>query len=181
MSSKINILHILKDHVKTFVDTKHNICLNDYFVFFIVPLIVSVVSMYLKYSISIDATSTLVNFGSITTALLLSVLMLVYDQDQKNDKYKSEEEFFKRKKELYKQIYSNICYSVIISIFLVVICLCNILAQTTNFQVELEVTNSIITFLTIYLFTPIILFIGLNLMLTILMITKRIYTILTMQ
>ncbi|MDT1888187.1 hypothetical protein FPK60_23265, partial [Acinetobacter baumannii] len=75
--------------------------------------------------------SLLVNLGSIFSALLLSVLVLVFDQEQKledrkeiaEEKGKAVDPLFPTKKTLLEELYYNISYSVFCSIALVSLCL----------------------------------------------------------
>lgn len=177
MSQKINVTIILKDHFNTFVNLSNRPCVSDYICFVLCPIILACVSLYFRYALSSDATSALINFGAIITALLLSVLVLVFDQDKKlaiseNKKLdKSACILYSRRKKLFKHLYSNICYSIIMSILLVLACLLDILfgkftIPYTGFTVSV-------------LFSTAIIFTFTNLILTILMVTKRIYTVLT--
>ena len=172
MFDKINIKIILKDHFDTFSDVAGNTCVSDYVCFILCPVAIACISIYFRYGISTDAISALINFGSITTALLLSVLMLVFDQDRKL--VKDTDKFYERKKVLFQELYSNICYSVIASISLVLACLLNIVFGNTWIPI-IEASISIA------FFTPFIIFISCNLILTIFMVTKRIYATLTID
>lgn len=130
MSGKINVIAIVKGHFKTFVDVDGAPLAWDYFTFIGVPIICSVLSLLAGFKLDKDAVSLLVNFGAIFTALLLSVLVLVYDQESKLD---DRQEFarlnnlapdlqYLSKKELLGQLYFNISFSVVYSLALVAIC-----------------------------------------------------------
>lgn len=164
MSSKINIQEIIRGHIKTLIDSgKNKASLPDIFSFFIFPAILSVVGIYFKLNINKEIISLLVNFGAIFTALLLSVLVLVYDQENKiNTENKTA--LINIKKNLLKQLYYNICYCIIISVALVVTCLIHSISSAEK--------------LNIYFTSPIITLFTSNLVLTILMVVKRMHTLL---
>ncbi|MCF6615531.1 hypothetical protein IHV42_30340, partial [Escherichia coli] len=84
MSSKINICEVLIGHFRTLKNADTNkISLWDIFTFIILPFIISAAFSLLGSGITKDLISLLVNFSAILTALLLSVLVLVYDQESK--------------------------------------------------------------------------------------------------
>jgi hypothetical protein len=181
MSKKINVISILSGHVKTLRDaTTNKMAPIDLMVFFVLPLLASVGFAILNFNLKSDVTSILVNFGAIFTALLLSVLVLVYDQGEKLqsqiDSGKMDTHII-LKKELLNQLYFNICYSIVVSIFLVFTCL----AQSILSKESIKFSVSTVDFnfsIGTYLLTPVIVFLISNLLLTILMIVKRMHTLL---
>ena len=166
MSSKFNVGEIIFGHFKTLKDTgKNKVSIIDILSFYIFPVLVSIIGIYFCFNISKEMVSLLVNFGAIFTALLLSVLVLVYDQENKINQ--TDDDSLKTiKKNLLNQLYYNICYCIVISIVLVVVCLLH------------AVFNSIFVSINIYLITPLIIMVLMNLILTILMIVKRMHVLL---
>lgn len=182
MSSKINISIIISGHLLTLKnvgDTK--VSKTDYFTFFAIPIIFSVVFYISGFKLTTEITSLLVNFGAIFTALLLSVLVLVYDQGEKL-KDKNQEEvttaILGAKEILLEQLCFNICYSIVVSVALVFLCLIETVITGSMTPTSWSGIFSSLD-LSVILFTPLIVFLTLNLMLTILMVVKRMHTLLT--
>jgi hypothetical protein len=178
MSSKINVTDIILGHIATLADPAGKRSIMDYVTFFAVPGLVAVLGCIAGYNLNKDVSSMLVNFGAIFTALLLSVLVLVYDQESKLDSFSKVDALYGAKKTLLKQLYYNICFSIISSIFLVGLCFMH------------SVLNGIVSAINVgeytfglnyakYVLTPLIVFVMANLMLTIVMIVKRMHAMLT--
>ena len=179
MSSKINVSDIILGHIATLADPAGKRSIMDYVTFFAVPGLVAAVGCIAGYNLNKDVSSMLVNFGAIFTALLLSVLVLVYDQESKLNSVMGIDPLYSAKKTLLKQLYYNICFSIISSIVLVGLCFVH------------SVLNGVVTAVHIleyafnlnyakYILTPLIVFVMANLMLTIVMIVKRMHAMLTM-
>ncbi|TMX41435.1 hypothetical protein [Vibrio sp. Hep-1b-8] len=185
MSSKINVLGIIHGHWKTL---EHNgtgkVSFSDVFTFILFPLILAVLTIVFEFKFTNDLTSLLVNFGAIFTALLLSVLVLVYDQSTKLEDNKPESEAdisYKTKRTILDQLYYNICYSIIVSVLLVVSCFIESICRgkTSTFTLPLETPASICIDINTYVATPLVTFSTVNLIFTILMIVKRMHALLT--
>ena len=183
MSSKINIWSIVTGHIMTLKDSSNEkVSLSDYVTFYGIPITIAVLFSVFGIKVSEDANSLLVNFGAIFTALLLSVLVLVYDQGEKlhlaNDKTQNHN--IELKKKLLEQLYFNICYAIVVAVVLVFLCL------VYTFLPEKACLFSVSKFyfsfdLKLYLVSPFILIVVLNLLLTILMVVKRMHTLLTIK
>lgn len=181
MNAKINICSLIKGHIKTLYDasTKKLDC-SDIVTFFALPAVVGILCSFLGISLSIDIISLLVNFGSIFTALLLSVLVLVYDQvgkvtEKLNDDNNKNDSMLKLKSRLLQDLYFNISYSMILSLFLIILCLVYSIGSEFILiipwtEIELSINR--------LLFLPLIIFSTINLLLTILMIIKRLHSLL---
>lgn len=163
MNKKIDICEILKGHIRTLSDSKNNILPKDIAFFYAIPIALGGASMLIKNP-SNESIGLFVNFGSILTALLLSVLVLIYDRQNRLNK-SSDESFSKAKNILIQELFFNISYSIIISLSLVVTCF----------------IYSVLAFpcLQRFLFFPLIITFSANLFLTILMIVKRLHELLT--
>lgn len=178
MSSKINVSDILKGHFKTLKNADTNkTSIQDIITFIITPIIISIMFVWLNHPFSNELISLLVNFGSIFTALLLSVLVLVYEQENKLDERNKSNPLpsYDAKKVLLSELYYNICYSMIISLLLVLICLIETIIRNKCFlffAAKIDVC--------LYAISPVIMFLAIHLILTIVMIIKRMHVLLTL-
>jgi len=187
MSTKINVIDILKGHIRTLKDAGSiRLSFSDLFTFFVFPLLLSLASVYLGFVLTSELTSLLVNFGAIFTALLLSVLVLVYDQGMKLEDKKAEcteseaaiPPILETKKNLLEQLYYNICYAIVLSVILVVSCVIESIVRGKTIPVVFsDLTISID--MASWVFMPLVVFVALHLILTILMIIKRMHILLT--
>jgi len=186
MSSKINILAIVKSHFRTLTSASTGkVSLSDLFTFVYLPIFLSILIIIFGFKQTDSVSSLLVNFGAIFTALLLSVLVLVYDQGNKlADKSKEEKNannhMLNQIRVLLEQLYDNICYSIVLSVSLVFLCLMESIIRGFYFKISIKGFNFDF-YVGNYMILPIIIFITINLMLTILMIVKRLHTILTIK
>lgn len=197
MSSKISVTHIIKSHYQTlFSSSSIKTKISDALIFFIVPLVISILSMWAGLAADNDLVSLCVNFGSIFTALLLSVLVLVYDQENKIiDKIRQvnstviEEERTaiadilltqrlrsprdENKRALMKELYANIAYCIVISVLLVAISAINlgVITIAKDAICNAGVINK-------FVFTPVMVFLSMHLLVTIIMVVKRLYSLL---
>lgn len=162
---KISILKIIKDHYKTFYDfNTKRLSSIDYLIQLVLPIIGAfVLEIILQIELSKDLINMFITSLSIFAALLLNLLILMYTIS-KNDKDS------KIKKELSKEITSNISYGIVLSIFLIIILVamsinCLIIDQTV-ISILGSISRLLIWFGMIQFIT------------TMLMILKRVYTIL---
>ena len=89
----------------------------EFLVFIVLPIILSITITFIPLN-SKEIISLLVNLGSIFSALLLSVLVLVFDQEQKleerrqlaEEKGKAIDPLFDVKKSVLEELYYNISY-----------------------------------------------------------------------
>ena len=182
MSSKINIFSIIKGHASTLSDSSQKLSIGDIFTFYLVPFTAALIMWIAKINLDKDVCSLLVNFGSIFTALLLSVLVLVYDQEVKLQKPEDNASAtaklrYKRKKTLLSSLYHNISYSIIIALLLVLISFIHSLIGINKTAIDASKDFSI----GINFTTPLLVFITTNLFLTIIMIVKRLHVLLINQ
>lgn len=185
MSTKINVTEIISGHFNTLKDASTNkTSKTDIATFIAIPLLLAILSVCLDLSLNNNSISLLMNFGAIFTALLLSVLVLIYDQGEKiKTTISCEKDIQKKrnneiKKNLLNQLYYNICYSIIASILLVLICL--IATFTLNLKPLIAIIKiSFIFDINSIIITPIVIFLTINIILTIIMIVKRMHSMLT--
>ncbi|WP_143504252.1 MULTISPECIES: hypothetical protein [unclassified Pseudomonas] len=178
MSSKINVTDILMGHIATLSDPAGKRSIGDYVTFFLVPVLVAGLGLLAGYNLNKDVSSMLVNFGAIFTALLLSVLVLVYDQESKLESRKGEDPLYESKRKLLGQLYYNICFSILSSIVLVALCFVHSVIYRMKY--DLGIGDSAFQFsYAKHVVTPLVIFVTANLLLTIVMIVKRMHAMLT--
>jgi len=197
MSNKINILCIVKAHFNTLKNTGcKNMSKVDCFTFIVFPVLLSIVSAYNNFNLNKDLDSLLVNFGAIFTALLLSVIVLIYDQENRTlEKVRGNSDVVgavtNNKLLLLKELYHNISFAILCSLILVVLTFIHsTLEPITPKKIEESVVivnfniwklhlnfNFVFTWAT-KVVTPLIILVGVNIILTIVMIVKRLYLIL---
>lgn len=182
MSSKINVIGIVAGHLQTLKAVGNNkLSYQDFFTFFFLPALAAAFGCWFDFKLSDELTSLLVNFGAIFTALLLSVLVLVYDQGAKlQEKVENgiAGPIIKVKQALLEELYFNICYSIVLSITLVFLCLVEKVSRGHLQPLVVKIWQLDINF-DVWLFSPLVVFLTLHLLLTILMIVKRMHTLLT--
>lgn len=178
MSSKVNVSEIVLGHIKTLCDPAGKKSVKDYITFFLFPGVLSVLGILAGYNLNKDVSSMLVNFGAIFTALLLSVLVLVYDQESKLNSFISTDPLYEAKKKLLGQLYYNICFSILSSIVLVALCFVHSVVIRLKFDFYWGGEFYHFSYAR-YLITPIVIFVTANLLLTIVMIVKRMHAMLT--
>jgi len=164
--SKINISGIIKNHFGTLKNYgSNNYSVSNILLFFVAPLASSIVAVYaFKLSLNKDVIGILINVFSIFAGLLFNLLVLVYDVISKVVKPNSTFQSNNLKINLLEEIYFNISFEILLSLFNVLL-----LAFASLFQQEL--INSI---LSIFVFWFVILF-----SLTLLMVLKRVHKLLS--
>ncbi|MBH3371903.1 MULTISPECIES: hypothetical protein [Pseudomonas] len=187
MSSKIDIKEIVLGHLGTLSRVDGEWSWHDFVTFCCVPAIFAFGSLAAVFSLNKDIASLLVNFGAIFTALLLSVLVLVYDQESKLDDKKQRDvdlqrpvdPFYNAKKRLLDELYFNISYSILASLVLIAICFGFSIADSFSDSKSASLSVSLV--LSKFVFTPLAVFVTVNLLLTIVMIVKRLHSLLRMK
>lgn len=172
MSNRINIYEIVSGHIRTLKNSENKIPFLELLVFILLPIVIAVAIIFIPLN-SKDAISLLVNLSSIFSALLLSVLVLIFDQEQKLEDKKNlssrlneaQDPLFNEKKKLLEELYFNISYSIFCSVSLLTFCL----------------AYGIIKYIPIfhpYILKPLIAFFLVNLLLNTIMILKRMHSLL---
>lgn len=171
MLEKINVSKIFKDHWGTLKNyDKKNVSITDIFLFYILPLIFSIIiSFYVKLSFIVSISSELITFYSVLGGFMLNLLALIYGFDI--TKFKTPE----LAKRVLKELSSNISYLIALASILVVLLFVTksilgiSLIQGINYFKTVLVTKKIMVAFFIFTFT--------NFSLTILMILKRFYSL----
>lgn len=159
--SKINILGIIIGHFKTltyYEDTK--ISAGDILLFYIFPLILSGVIIFWEILINTEVATALMSALAIFAGLLFNLLLLAHGLIKSIE---GTDQVSKDKKELLRQLYLNISYSIVITLVAFLPIIVNFLAK--NYYLK-----CITSFFTYFLI--------INFSLTMLMVLKRVNVLL---
>lgn len=153
MLNKINVLRIITGHFKTLRNANTGKAgFDDILTFLLIPVIVSFLLVFFDVLLPKGAISIIIGVLSILIGLLFNVIVIVFDII-KRDSTK------KLKNQILNELLTNISFSIILSIFIIIITL------ITFFKVRwlCIATNALVYFLlVVYL-------------MTVLMIVKRMY------
>ncbi len=167
MLDKVNVTKIIRDHFGTFKDySSGKRRRRDFFLFIFVPLVVACLFVKLHGVIPKSLIEIIVTSLSIFTALLLNLLLLAYDVARNSDSRTDEHSSHLRER-LFKEIFSNIAFAVLVALMTVV--------SVLYFGV---ITDSA-SFPTKRIFSLGIYGLGILFLLTILMLLKRVYVLLS--
>lgn len=163
MFSKINIIDIVLDHINTLRNSRTNkIYFPDLFLFFILPLFLSGVLIYKDLVVNTQLATALLAAFSVFAALLLNLLLLVFDiADKVNKKDEGHKIFYN----ILKEIYINISFCILLSVIIIVV----LFSFFAGFKSVIYLR--ILSFITYS--------ISINFILSLVMILKRIYRLLT--
>lgn len=157
--TKINVAEIVKDHCATLVhEHNHKSSLVDYLLFYGLPAVAATLLIYFKGIFGQTVSGILITSYSVFAALLFNLLLLVYDLVKRDPTSNLKLRFL-------KQIYSNISYSILISIVLIML----LLLQLVTLSFPYMIPRLTIAFL-VYLFSA-------NFILTILMVLQRVHSL----
>lgn len=178
MSSKLNVMGIVQGHFKTLRSAGGPLARIDIAVFVVTPATLAVVFAICGYDLNVEARSLLVNFGAIFTALLLSVLVLVYDQERKYADTSGENSLVQAKKNLLRELYYNISFSIICAVSLVIFSLVH--ALIGGFAIDFTIKSIPISgTVGSFILTPLVTFVTITIFLNVIMVVKRMHTLLT--
>ncbi|HXJ05015.1 MAG TPA: hypothetical protein VNH65_07945 [Candidatus Acidoferrum sp.] len=165
--SKIDVLPIIARHFETLRDhATGRRSKADMFIFFGVPLIVSGAALYYRITLTSDALNAVLASFSIFAGLLLNLLLLVYTRAGEDVKA---DIFAANVKRFVTQLSENIEFAVLVSVFVVI----SSLVATATLNRDPNVTPHAglpVTVILVYLTT--------NFLLTLLMVLKRIHSML---
>jgi len=138
--SKINVSSVITNHLKTLSDQKGILSISDVFTHFVLPIVLSIFACFYYGLMRQSLASIFVNFGAITTALLMSAVIMIFEQKEsvkskiedieekvKNPSLDPELEsklnkskvMLQNNKKIYSQLCSNISFSILTSVLLV--------------------------------------------------------------
>jgi high-affinity Fe2+/Pb2+ permease len=171
MLSKINILSIVVDHFNTLTNNKSGkIYIPDLIVFFCAPLVISGLLLFKGSVISNQLANVLVTSFSIFAALLFNLLLLVFDiADKYKPKNRSDEDLIdlesKNFKKVLREIYINVSFCILVSILSIIL----LIGFFIDYNAKLFLLFlSFIVYFLVFVF-----------LLTLFMILKRVYTLLS--
>lgn len=150
---KVNITTIVKNHLSTLRNhSSKKVGFDDYFTFLILPLLGASILIWNGIFIDIDYSRLIVTCLSILVGLLLNVNVLVFNiaKREKDNNLKTD---------IIKQIFSNISFAILLSVFGII----TVLVTGINQLILKYVIHFIVYFLLIEFF------------LTLLMVLKRMY------
>ncbi|MEJ0012345.1 MAG: hypothetical protein WDM94_06880 [Bauldia sp.] len=163
MSSKINLLVVVRDHLATLKDeATGKTSVADVVTMFVLPAICSAIAGVLGYKIDEAAVEIVVGVFAIFAGLLLNVLVLIYGlSDAPTDDEKAKEKK-QTKDTLLRQSFANISYEILVSLLVVVVLWVTLLSG----EVGVRVASCLFIFLAVHFF------------LTLLMVLKRMHVLL---
>jgi len=163
--NKINVLPIISKHLDTlsnFGENKRS--WSDLTLFYFLPTLGGVVLLFLKFGFRIDAVNGFLNAFSILTGFLLNVLVLLLSFTNPAPTLNVD---LRLRRDLLREVFANICVSILVSI--AVVCTAIVALSYMKSQPGAQ-TGPIATFLLTSCTS--------NFILTLLMVIKRMYTLL---
>lgn len=180
MSTKVNVNKIITQHFDTFRNESDKRSLLDWLLMVVIPMIFSLGVVFAGLSISTDFYSNIVTAGSIFTGLLLNLLVLVYDQKTKllDLNIKGDEPGYVKfalRKRIINEVHYNISYCIVICLLSIVI---SVIASSliVNNAIDLMVYG--INIAPWIIDFPLV-FLGVHIILTVLMILKRVHQLIS--
>jgi len=176
MLNKINVTAIVKDHIAT-LENYHTgrVHYPDIFLFFIFPLIISLFLVLVNVLLNDSMANALITSFSVFAALLFNLLLLIYDISGKSSDDTVDQRKQESRKEVLRQLYINISFSIFISVVAVVFLIIYFLKIKKCVLIGFNIC-SLPPFLSLAVYYISALFI-----LTLLMILKRIYILLSRE
>lgn len=181
MATKIGVIGIINEHFNTYRKENDELSFSDWLIMVVFPLAVSVSLCAFGVAISNSAYTNIVTAGAIFTGLLLNLLVLVYDQKTKllDNQIKGGEEGFKNyaiRKRVIDEVHYNISYCIIICLLAVVVAV----VASSGFSASLSIPlTGIVVDIKIWALNFPLLFACMHLVLTILMILKRVHKLIS--
>jgi hypothetical protein len=168
--SKINIFGIVQAHIHTLRNYRTNkLHYPDIVLFIFLPLIISVLLVYLDFPLNDGMVNALITSFSIFAALLFNLLLLVYGLTEKEN---GKPNVSNDKLSILREIYINVSFCILVSVITTIILLAYFL-RTKNcllFKIDVCYFRWIQSLIAYYL--------SFQFLLTLLMILKRIYKLL---
>lgn len=188
--SKINVSMVVCKHYKTLSNQRGVILRADIFTHIALPILISLVVCYFYGELKQSLASVFVNFGAITTALLMSAVIMIFDQKQKiqskirdiqkkitdgnsDSDADSDVIILSTNKVVYEQLCHNISYAILSSVILVV---CSVIV---SFFPEAGNTSNLLIFKIIFYIVSFFSYTSfISTVITFLMVIKRFSSIL---
>lgn len=178
MFNKISVIGIIKDHISTLRNNKTSkIHYPDIILFFLFPAILSGIMTYFGVPLNDGLVNALITSFSIFSALLFNLLLLVYDISEKNQNQVRANDPLEikriiQRRELLREIYVNVSFSIFVSTITVVILLTYFLKPNNCKFWTVDICSlQWLLALTVY-------YLAVQFILTLFMVLKRIYRLL---
>ena len=171
MSSKFNVSDIVTNHLKTLRnDATKQYQKADFGISFLVPATISIVLVGLGLVVNSTIAIGMITAFSIFGALLLNLLLLLYqmingDSSQKDEKLSRVNPV--RRAQLLKETYYNISFEILLAIIVISILLFTIIVETNNAAV------SVLSFFDY--------FVGFTFVITLTMVLKRVHRLVSLE
>ena len=167
MLDKVNITKIVRDHLGTFKDNStRKYRPLDFLLFFLVPLLVAAGFVAILGTLPTNLIGVIATSLSIFTALLLNLLLLAYNI-VRNSESPSDEGIREMREKLFHEIFSNIAFAVLVALV------------TVGSVLIFGVVSDCASMLAIYILSAVIYYLGTLFLLTLLMLLKRVYALLS--
>lgn len=177
MASKIGIKDIVLEHFSTFADEDGSRSISDWALLVFLPIFIGIGLAALSVNIADEAYTNIVTAGAIFTGLLLNLLVLIYDQKTRlsANPLKSGEEGYDEhaiRNRVISEVHFNVSYCIFVCLILVVFSVIG--SAGVDHQVHIPKTSLCIDIGLWVVDLPIFV-LSLHLVLTILMILKRVH------
>ena len=167
MIDKVNITKIVRDHLGTFKDySTRKYRPLDFLLFFLVPLFVAVGFVGLLGALPTNLIGVIATSLSIFTALLLNLLLLAYNITRSSES-PSDEGIREMREKLFHEIFSNIAFAVLVALV------------TVGCVLIFGVVSDCASQLATHILSAVIYYLGTLFLLTLLMLLKRVYALLS--
>lgn len=180
MSTKVSVNKIIAQHFSTFRNENDKVSLVDWVLMVAIPMFFSIVVVTFGLSVATEFYSNIVTAGSIFTGLLLNLLVLVYDQktklldlDVKGDDPRYVQ--FALRKRIINEVHYNISYCIVICLLSIVI---SVVASSLIENKAIELLAFGFDFSPWVIDLP-LMFLGAHIILTVLMILKRVHQLIS--
>lgn len=181
MTSKINIYDIVACHLTTLQNAKTGKpSKSDYFAFFAAPCLFSALSWWADLKFSDDALNALVTVGSLVAGLMLNLLVLIFDRRIKaseNIKANPGQPALEVRARVLKELYYNICYATVVALLLAALPV--VVMQLADDWVIAISTMTVDLKMRSHFGDPLLVAVATHLGLTMLMIVKRTFRLLS--
>jgi hypothetical protein len=170
---KIDVTRIMKSHFSTMRDhSSGRYSAVDIVTFYGLPVLAGAGAAYFRWRFDSDVLNSLLAAFAIFAGLLLNLLLLVFTFSVRED----EPSMVSRTRgDLVKELHDNIAYSVLVSIALVVVIMIEVASlKRPDLKPDVHAYTGAFG-------TALIVFLTVNFILTLLMILKRIYIVLSYQ
>ena len=173
MLTKLNVIGIITDHFRTLrTYNSKSYSWDEIGLMYGLPVVVAIVLLLFGFTVSDEIANILITSLSVFAALLLNLLLMLFDSLSKVQQG-SAEQVEKARKELIRETYANISYSILVALVCIFV--------LVGFAIwNLGINNLAITVLK-QTASGLVYFLVLNFLLTLFMVLKRIHVLLSKE